>query len=191
MLFRSQMAVEEDIVELIPSLRAYAWFLTRRHEDVDDLVQDTLVKAISKIDSFHTGTNLRAWMVTIMRNTFLNTIARSSRSRTGAEDCVSTTLSTPATQEWTVRGGELMRAVERLPLHYREMLVLVVMLGETYDSAAQILGVQMGTVKSRVHRARTMVMEDLQARAPSDPLGEATSGRGTAGKNNAGGVGAS
>lgn len=166
------MAVRDDIVELIPSLRAYAWVLTRRHEDVDDLVQDTLLKAIAKIDSFQPGTNLRAWLVTIMRNTFLNNIAKSKRSRTGDEDCISGTLSTPATQEWHVRGGEMMRAVARLPLHYREMLILVVMLGESYESAAEIFGVRMGTVKSRVNRARAMVAEDLQARAPNDPLGD-------------------
>ncbi|WP_267139460.1 sigma-70 family RNA polymerase sigma factor [Anianabacter salinae] len=138
------MAVRDNIVELIPSLRAYAWALTRRHEDVDDLVQDTLVKAISKIDSFEPGTNLRGWLVTIMRNTFLNDIVRSKRSRTGAEDCISTTLSTPANQEWIVRGGEMMRAVERLPLHYREILILVVMLGESYETAAQVFDVRIG-----------------------------------------------
>ncbi|MDF0601570.1 sigma-70 family RNA polymerase sigma factor [Psychromarinibacter sp. C21-152] len=167
------MTVRDDIVDLIPALRAYAWALTRRHEDVDDLVQDTLLKAIAKIDSYQPGTNLRAWLITIMRNTFRNDIARSKRSRTGEEDCVSTTLTTPATQEWTVRGGEMMQAVARLPLHYREMLITVVMLGESYESAAEIFGVRIGTVKSRVNRARAMVAEDLQARAPNDPLGAA------------------
>ncbi|WP_088652553.1 sigma-70 family RNA polymerase sigma factor [Marinibacterium profundimaris] len=164
------MTIRNDIVELIPALRAYAWVLTRRHEDVDDLVQDTLVKAIAKVDSFQPGTNLRAWLITIMRNTFLNAIARSKRSTTGTEDCISTALSTPATQEWSVRGSELMRAVARLPLHYREMLVMVVMMGESYETAAQIFGVQVGTVKSRVNRGRSMVIADLERRAPNDPL---------------------
>jgi RNA polymerase sigma-70 factor (ECF subfamily) len=163
------MGREQDIVDLIPALRSYAWALTRRHEDVDDLVQDTLVKAIGKIDSFQPGTNLRAWLMTIMRNTFLNTIAKSKRSTTGQEDCISSTLSTPATQEWWVRGGELMQAVARLPRHYREMLVVVVMLGESYQEASAFFGVQIGTVKSRVNRARAMVVADLEARAPNDP----------------------
>lgn len=167
------MTVRNDIIELIPALRAYAWVLTRRHEDVDDLVQDTLLKAIAKIDSFRPGTNLRAWLITIMRNTFLNNIAKSKRMRTGTEDCISTTLTSPATQEWSVRGGELMRAVSRLPMHYREMLIVVVMLGESYETAAEIFGVRMGTVKSRVNRARAMVAAELQARAPNDPLGDA------------------
>ncbi|KZY33838.1 RNA polymerase subunit sigma [Roseovarius sp. HI0049] len=178
------MAVSEDIIKLIPSLRAYAWVLTRRHEDVDDLVQETLLKAIAKVDSFQSGTNLRAWLVTIMRNTFLNNIAKTRRSCTGDEDCISTTLSTPATQEWSVRGSEMMRAVAQLPLHYREMLILVVLLGESYESAGEILGVRMGTVKSRVNRARSMVIDDLQARAPNNPLGKACNGDGSAASPN-------
>lgn len=164
------MCRETDIVDLIPALRSYAWALTRRHEDVDDLVQDTLVKAIDKIDSFRPGTNLRAWLMTIMRNTFLNGIAKSKRSTTGETDCVSTTLSVPSTQEWCVRGGELMQAVGRLPRHYREILIVVVMLGESYERAAELFGVETGTVKSRVSRARAMVVADLESRAPNDPL---------------------
>ncbi|WGT49631.1 sigma-70 family RNA polymerase sigma factor [Thioclava nitratireducens] len=164
------MSKERDIIELIPALRSYAWALTKRREDVDDLVQETLVKAIDKVDSFQSGTNLRAWLMTIMRNTFLNNIAKSKRSTTGKKDCVSTTLSTPATQDWSVRGGELMRAVERLPRHYREVLIVVVMLGESYQDAANLFGIEMGTVKSRANRARAMVVEDLEARAPNDPL---------------------
>ncbi|MGK7651301.1 sigma-70 family RNA polymerase sigma factor [Roseovarius sp. B08] len=166
------MSTKNDIVDLIPALRSYAWALTRRHEDVDDLVQDTLVKAIGKIDSFRPETNLRAWLMTIMRNTFLNNIARSKRSTTGKEDCVSATMSTPATQEWWVRGGELMQAVERLPRHYREILIVVVMLGESYKGAAEFFGVEMGTVKSRLNRARAMVVADLESRAPNDPLAD-------------------
>lgn len=167
------MTVRDEMIVLIPALRAYAWILTRRDQDVDDLVQETLLKAIAKIDSFEPGTNLRAWLITIMRNTFLNNIARSKRMRTGDEDCVSTSLSTPATQEWSVRGSEMMSAVAALPRHYREMLIYVVMIGESYESAAETFGVRIGTVKSRVNRARAMVAEQLQERAPNDPLNEA------------------
>ena len=166
------MCVRSDIVDLIPALRSYAWALTRRHEDVDDLVQDTLLKAIDKIDRFRPGTNLRAWLMTIMRNTFLNNVARNKRSETGRQDCVSTTLSTQPTQDWWVYGGELMQAVGRLPRHYRETLIVVIMLGESYDTAADLFGVRIGTIKSRVNRARNMVIADLEARAPNDPSGE-------------------
>jgi len=158
------VCTRSDIVDLIPALRSYAWALTRRYEDVDDLVQDTLLKAIDKIDSFQAGTNLRAWLMTIMRNTFFNNIAKSKRLSTGKEDCISTTLSTPATQDWFVRGGELMQAVRCLPRNYREMLIVVVMLGESYQAAADLFGVRIGTVKSRVNRAREMVIADLESR---------------------------
>ncbi len=169
------MTIRDDMVDLIPTMRAYAWVLTKRHEEADDLVQDTLMKAIASIDRFEPGTNLRAWLFTIMRNTFLNSVARSNRMRTGAEDCISTTLSTPATQEWSVRGKELMEVVATLPRHYREVLIMVVMIGESYETAAEIFGVRIGTVKSRINRARAMVAEKLLARAPNDPLGDADS----------------
>ena len=161
------MCIRSDIVNLIPALRSYAWALTRRHEDVDDLVQDTLLKAIDKTDSFQAGTNLRAWLMTIIRNTFFNKIVNSKRLSTGKENCISTTLSTPATHDWFVRGGELMQAVRLLPRNYREMLIVVVMLGESYQAAADLLGVRIGSVKSRVNRAREMVIADLESRRGS------------------------
>jgi RNA polymerase sigma factor (sigma-70 family) len=154
--------VSADIVTLIPALRAFAWSLTRRHEDADDLVQETLTKAIANIDRFQPGTNLRAWLMTIMRNTFYNQARKAARERTGSADCVSGTVSVQPTQEWRVQENEVMAAVMRLPEHYREMLILVVMVGESYESAAKICGVALGTVKSRVNRARSMVSAEIQ-----------------------------
>jgi len=164
------MQVEDDIVGLVPVLRGYAWALTRSGQDVDDLVQDTLLKAIARIDSFRPGTNLRAWLMTIMRNTFYNQIQKNSRMRTGAADCISTSLSVPATQEWTIRGQELIAATARLPVHYREMLILVVVLGESYETAAELCGVAVGTVKSRVSRARSMIVQDLESGVNGTPV---------------------
>ncbi|AKO95490.1 MAG: sigma-70 family RNA polymerase sigma factor [Marinovum algicola] len=160
------MGAKENIVEMIPALRAYAWVLTRRHEDVDDLVQDTLVKAIDNFDKYQSGTNLRAWLMTIMRNTFLNNVKRAARMQTGAETCISSSVSVPATQEWTVRGHEMMDKVAELPTHYRETLILVVMLGESYETAARICEVEVGTIKSRVNRARRMLIAALEGNEP-------------------------
>lgn len=162
----SESAFCEDVVALIPALRGYAWVLTKRQEDVDDLVQDTLVKAIANVERFQMGTNLRAWLMTIMRNTFFNRIQRAARERTGATDCVSNALSVPPTQEWALRGKETIAAIMALPTHYREVLILVVMLGESYETAAEICGIAIGTVKSRVARARAMVIRRLEAEAP-------------------------
>ncbi|WP_375176041.1 sigma-70 family RNA polymerase sigma factor [Pseudooceanicola sp.] len=150
-----------DIIEHIPTLRGFAWALTRRHEDVDDLVQETLTKAIAKSHLYRRGTNLRAWLVTIMRNTFYNDVAKRSRERTGQVDCVSSRPSTKPTQEWSLRGKEMQRVIAEMPAHYREILIFVVMLGGTYEDATEVFGIAMGTVKSRVARARAIVLEEL------------------------------
>ncbi|QCP85665.1 sigma-70 family RNA polymerase sigma factor [Cereibacter sphaeroides] len=151
-----------DVVDLIPALRAYARSLSRNQSDADDLVQETLLKAIANVDKFQPGTRLRAWLFTILRNTFYTRIRVSARERTGAADCVSGEMSVQPSQEWTVRGRELMAAIDRLPPHYREILILVVMLGESYEEAARICDCAIGTVKSRVSRARQLVMNDLE-----------------------------
>jgi RNA polymerase sigma factor (sigma-70 family) len=159
--------VSAEILDLIPALRAYAWSLTRSQQDVDDLVQETLTKAIANVHRFEPGTNLRAWLVTIMRNSFYKEILKRNRERTGGADCVSGSVVAPATQEWSLRGSEALKAIEALPVHYREALVLVVMLGEPYETAARICDVTLGTVKSRVNRARSLVVRQLgEERAP-------------------------
>ncbi|QDL90400.1 sigma-70 family RNA polymerase sigma factor [Paroceanicella profunda] len=159
--------ISHDVVALIPQLRGYARALTGGWDDADDLVQDTLAKAIAHAEKFTRDTNLRAWLFTIMRNTFLNEIKLRRRERPGREACVSLSsraVSAP-TQEWSVRGGELMRAIDRVPEPYREMLMLVVVMGESYEDSARICNCAIGTVKSRVSRARTLVMEELHESA--------------------------
>lgn len=147
----------EDLVLLIPALRTFARSLCRNSNDADDLLQEALLRAIQNIDSFRPGSNMRAWIFTIMRNRFYSNATRAARERTGAAGCVSDMASVPPTQEWALRGQELRRAVEALPTHYRETLILVVVLGESYEVAAQILGCDIGTIKSRVNRARNSI----------------------------------
>ena len=154
-------SVSDDIVAMIPALRAFGWTLTRKHQEVDDLVQETLLKALKNHHRFQPGTNLRAWLFTIMRNTFYTRSKQAARERPGSEDCVAGTPWVPPTQDWTVRGNEVMQVIWNLPPHYREMLILVVMLGESYETSAEICNCAIGTVKSRVNRARRMVMEAL------------------------------
>ena len=154
-------AFKAELIELLPSLRAFARSLAHNPAQADDLVQDTLVKAIANLDRYERGTNMRAWLFTIMRNTFYTQAKKAARERPGDEDCVSGRLSVPATQDWSVRGNEVWAAVLDLPAHYREMLILVVLLGESYETSARICGVAVGTVKSRVNRARALVMQRL------------------------------
>ena len=157
--------VSDQGVTFIPALRAYGRSLARNPDDADDLVQETLTKAIARAELFHAGTNLRAWLFTIMRNTHYSNWAKRARETTGAQDCVSGEVISQPTQEWTVRGTELMAAVNRLPEHYRETLVLVVMLGLSYEESSEICHCAIGTVKSRVARARSMVVDDLEGNA--------------------------
>lgn len=164
--------VVPDVITLIPALRGYARALTRNPVDADDLVQETLTKALASIDGFRPGTKLRAWLFTIMRNTFYNTSVKRRRENTGAEDCVSGEVSVPATQETTLLHNEVMRAIDNLPENFREMLILVVMLGERYEDAAVICNCAVGTVKSRVNRARQMVI-DMVGHEPVMPVSSA------------------
>lgn len=150
-----------DVLESIPALRGFARALTSNHHNADDLVQDTLTKALANIHRFEPGTRLRAWLFTIMRNTFFNQAQRRRRETTGAADCVSGELTVEASQETIIYHNEFLAVVQRLPVQFREMLILVVMLGERYEDAAAICNCAVGTVKSRVNRAKQMISEML------------------------------
>lgn len=151
----------DDILDHVPALRAFARGLCRNASDSDDLVQETLLRAIEYTSSYRPGTNLRAWLFTIMRSRFYNNCRKSSRERTGQSECVSALPSGQATQEWHLRQKELVAAISRLPRHYREALILISVLGESYIQAAEILECDIGTIKSRVSRARRILRNDL------------------------------
>lgn len=145
----------------IPALRAFAFSLARNRADADDLVQETLVKAWAHRTRFEAGTNLRAWLFTIMRNRFFTNCRKSARERTGAGDCVSATPRVDAAQEWHMQMCEMRRALHDMPDHYREAIILVGALGESYEDAARIMDCDIGTVKSRVNRARGILRKAL------------------------------
>jgi RNA polymerase sigma-70 factor (ECF subfamily) len=152
---------DSSIVELIPALRAFARTFYRNPNDADDLVQDTLVKALNAFESFEPGTRLKSWMFTIMRNTFYTKIKVYAREAPGAADCVAALPATEATQEWSIRGREVREALARLPPHQREVLTLIGVFGESYEDTAEICGCAIGTVKSRLNRARLSILEEL------------------------------
>ena len=160
----------DEVLKYVPALRAYARSLTKQHDDADDLVQTTLLKAIANISKFQRGTNLRAWLFTIMRNTFFTDIRKRAREFPGKADCASTVLSCAPAHDERIAGTRLLQCIERLPRHYREALLLVVMIGESYETTAEICGCAIGTVKSRVNRARAMVIADLGAKNFLDVL---------------------
>lgn len=150
-----------EIVSLIPALRAFARTFYREPSDADDLVQETLTKAIAKIHQFEPGTSLKSWLFTIMRNTFYTKIKMTTREAPGAADCVSLRPAVDASQEWSVRGREISAALDRLPAQQREVLVLIAVMGVSYVEAATICGCATGTIKSRLNRARVSLVEEL------------------------------
>ena len=161
---------DPSIVELIPALRAFARTFCRNPTDADDLVQDTLMKALNGFDGFQPGTRLKSWMFTIMRNTFLTKVKVHTREAPGAAECVAVRPSVEATQEWSIRGKEVEAALNRLPQHHREVLVLVAVIGTSYEEAADICGCAIGTVKSRLNRARLSILEDLGENSPQSTV---------------------
>lgn len=148
-----------DLLSLIPALRAFARGLCRNRNDADDLVQETLTKALANAHRFESGTQLKSWLFTIMRNTFFNQSKKTARERPGTEDCVAMDVSCLPTQEWSRRSSEMARALGALPSDQREVLVLIGMLGLGYEETAEICDCAVGTIKSRLHRGRHRLQE--------------------------------
>jgi len=151
----------EDVVALIPALRAFAWSLCHNASDADDLVQEALTKAWAHRDRFEPGTNLRAWLFTILRNTYYTSLARRRREVSDETGKYAATLTAPATQDWSVELKHLEASLSQLPAEHREALILVGAAGMTYEEVAEICGCALGTVKSRVNRARAKLIKLL------------------------------
>jgi RNA polymerase sigma-70 factor (ECF subfamily) len=149
------------IVDLIPALRAFARSFYRNPTDADDLVQDTLTRALASVDQFTAGTRLKSWLFTIMRNAFYTKIKIYNRESPGDQDCVSLMPYREPGQEWMLALKEVEGAINRLPPDQREALVLIGVLGTSYEDAAMICKCPVGTIKSRLNRARQNVIDDL------------------------------
>jgi RNA polymerase sigma-70 factor (ECF subfamily) len=146
---------------MIPALRAFARTFCRDADDADDLVQETLTKGIANLDKFQAGTRMKSWLFTIMRNTYYTRIKIAMREAPGRLDCVSSQPVTDASQEWSVQSLEVRDAIQKLPEHQREALMLIGALGVSYEETASICGCAIGTIKSRLNRARANVLELL------------------------------
>ncbi|WP_207458762.1 sigma-70 family RNA polymerase sigma factor [Azospirillum sp. SYSU D00513] len=146
----------------IASLRRYARALLRNRTDAEDLVQEALTRAVARADSFKAGTNLRAWLFTILHNVHVNQVrSKAARPDEVDVDSVESRLVTPARQEERVEAREMMRAIDDLPEEQRKVLLLVALEGLKYDEVAELLGVPIGTVMSRLSRAREAVRAKL------------------------------
>ena len=160
----------DQVIALIPALRAFAWSISRNGSDADDLVQDTLIKAWSHRDKFETGTNLRAWLFTILRNTYYTAVVRRRREVRDEDDQHARALTSAPTQEWGLAIHALQAALDQLPQEHREALILVGAAGLSYEEAAEICGCALGTIKSRVNRARNRLMKVMDIDRASDAI---------------------
>jgi RNA polymerase sigma-70 factor (ECF subfamily) len=160
-----------EVVGLIPALRAFAWSLSHNGSDADDLVQDTLIKAWTNKDKFAPGTNLRAWLFTILRNTYYTQVLRRRREVRDEMGEYAGALQIPPTQDWSVAMRSLQAAMQQLPDEHREALILVGGAGLSYEEAAEICGCALGTIKSRVNRARARLLKIMDAVDANDVIG--------------------
>ena len=144
----------DELLTHLPAMRAFALSLTRNPSAADDLVQDTVVKAWSNIDRFAVGTNLRAWLFTILRNTFYSARRRTVREVSDSDGVLVGALAEKPAHDGRLQMADFLRAFAKLPDEQREALALVGASGFSYEEAAAMCGVAVGTVKSRANRAR-------------------------------------
>nr|WP_233386588.1 sigma-70 family RNA polymerase sigma factor [Methylobacterium sp. C25] len=156
----------EDLIKALPALRTFAVSLTRNIHRADDLVQETFLKAWANHHRFSPGTNFTAWLFTILRNHFYSDIRKKRREVEDADGIHAEHLTALADQEDASTLQAVWKKIEKLPLTQRQALLMVGAEGCTYEEAANKLGCQVGTVKSRVSRARSSLVEALGAVVP-------------------------
>jgi len=173
---KSLAGFEELAMPLFDSLYNFARWFVHNQNDAEDLVQDTYLKALRSFASFQPGTNFRAWMFRILKNTFLSSCSKLERRMTVAMDSEEDFPVLPATSVTPEsllieRSGDdaVRRAIEQLPVIFREVILLCDVEDASYREIAEILSIPIGTVMSRLARARKAVRESLRS-TPGAPL---------------------
>ncbi len=154
-------SLRAELLAAVPSLRHFALSLARDSSRADDLVQETLLRAWANIDRFEQGTNLNAWLFVILRNHFHSEHRKKHREVEDPDGGYAAELLSLPEQPGKIALSEMVAALDRLPPDQREALVLIGFDGRSYEDAANICDVAVGTVKSRVYRARTKLAEML------------------------------
>ena len=160
--------VRDQMLSAVPSLRAFAISLSGNVDRADDLVQETLLRAIANIESFQPGTNMSAWLFTILRNLFRSDYRKRRREVEDAEGNYAKTLKTQPSQSSHLEFKEFRAALAKLPPDQREALILVGASGFSYEEAAAICECAVGTIKSRVNRARNRLADLLAIEGAED-----------------------
>jgi RNA polymerase sigma-70 factor (ECF subfamily) len=163
-------ALRDEMLAAIPSLRAFAYSLTNDWTRADDLVQDTIVRAWGAMDRFERGTNLSAWLFTILRNLFYSQYRKRRREIDDPDGSYAAKLKVVPDQQSHIDFEDMRAALTLIPTDQREALLLVAAEGLSYEDAAQITGVAIGTIKSRVNRARVRLAALLH-HEPDDEIG--------------------
>lgn len=166
----------DELVTHLPALRAFALSLTRNGATADDMVQDTVVKAWTNMDKFQRNTNMRAWLFTILRNTYYSSRRKLNREVADVDGAFTSTLSVKPDHDGRMQLADFRRAFETLPDEQREALILVGASGFSYEEAAGMCGVAIGTIKSRANRGRRKLAEllSLDADGPVELTDQAT-----------------
>jgi RNA polymerase sigma-70 factor, ECF subfamily len=144
----------DQLVALLPALRAFARGLCRHREMADDLAQDAMMRGWAARESYTQGTNFRAWMFMIMRNQFYTTLRKNSRTTSLDPEVAERMLVVAPAQQNGINVDDVAKALQKLPAEQREVLLLVGANGVSYEEAAEIMGCAIGTVKSRLARGR-------------------------------------
>ncbi|MFA8443884.1 RNA polymerase sigma factor [Yoonia sp.] len=158
----SDLDPKDELVTHLPALRAFALSLTRNRATADDMMQDAVLKAWSNMDKFQPGTNMRAWLFTILRNNYYSSRRKLNREVADVDNVFSDTLSVKPDHDGRLQMMDFKVAFDQLADEHREALILVGASGFSYDDAAEMCGVATGTMKSRVNRARAKLTELLQ-----------------------------
>jgi RNA polymerase sigma-70 factor, ECF subfamily len=157
---------ERELIGQIPTLRAFSRSLCRNRQLAEDIAQETLTKAWRSRSSFERGSNLKAWLCTILRNEFYSHCRRANREGVWDENMAARIEAPADEQQWAMELSDTVQALYRLPASQREALVLIGAAGFSYEEAAQICGTPIGTTKSRVARARAAIVAMLQEGPP-------------------------
>ena len=153
----------EEILANIPALRSFARRFYSKGHDIDDLVQETLLKAIANLHRFQEGTSIRSWMFTVMRNTFCSRFKKAKRETVVPAEQLAEWALTEAPQIWRIQFREMAKSLEDLPEDQRDALIAVTIHGLSYEAAAEEAACAIGTIKSRINRARQHILKDLGA----------------------------
>ena len=158
----SDQVFSKELLALLPQVKTFARMLAKGREDAEDLTQDTLARAWRHRQAFQPGTNLRAWLFTIARNAFLSKHRRAWREGPLEEATLDSLTTNGADQVWSTELTDTLRAMRSLPDVLREALVLVGARGYSYEEVAVLCDCPIGTIKSRVSRARSTLAALLE-----------------------------